>query len=110
MRTSPPPPGHQSKHSIKIMFLVAVAMPQLLSNGFWFNGKIGILLVIKIVLAKRSSKNRAAGATVIDQSAWTGKVQGSDQRCHPRDQRKDARSLDTPPLHPAGLHQATQKG
>ncbi|CAM9859336.1 unnamed protein product [Discosporangium mesarthrocarpum] len=43
------------------MFLVAVARPRQLSNGAWFDGKIGIWPVIETVKAKRSSKNRAAG-------------------------------------------------
>ncbi|CAM9453220.1 unnamed protein product [Discosporangium mesarthrocarpum] len=45
----------------KVMNIVAVARPRQLSNGAWFDGKIGIWPVIETVEAKDSSKNRVAG-------------------------------------------------
>ncbi|CAM9911652.1 unnamed protein product, partial [Discosporangium mesarthrocarpum] len=61
----PNPPTAQSERFIKIPFLVSVAIPWLLSNRVWLNGKIGIWLFIETIQAKYFSKNRAAGATVI---------------------------------------------
>lgn len=45
----------------KVMFLSAVARPRRLPDGTFFDGKIGIWPFGKVVLAKRSSKNRPAG-------------------------------------------------
>ncbi|CAN0197095.1 unnamed protein product [Discosporangium mesarthrocarpum] len=45
----------------KVMFLVAVAKSWQLSNGAWFDGKIGIWPLRLSVKAKCSSKNHAAG-------------------------------------------------
>ncbi|CAM9675627.1 unnamed protein product, partial [Discosporangium mesarthrocarpum] len=62
---TPNPPRAQSKRFfIKIMLLLAVAMPWLLSNRVWFDGMIGIWPVIETVQAKSSNMDCAAGATV----------------------------------------------
>ncbi|CAM9728247.1 unnamed protein product [Discosporangium mesarthrocarpum] len=41
------------------MFFVA------LSNGVWFEGKIGIWLIVEVVTAQRASKSRARGDSVL---------------------------------------------
>ncbi|CAM9106729.1 unnamed protein product [Discosporangium mesarthrocarpum] len=48
------------RRSSKVIFLVVVARPQQLSNGAWFDGKIGIWPVMETVNAKRSGKNHGA--------------------------------------------------
>ncbi|CAN0474101.1 unnamed protein product [Discosporangium mesarthrocarpum] len=55
----PKPPRTQNKRFItKVMFLAAVARPRMISDGMWFDGKIGIWHVADTVAAMRSSKNR----------------------------------------------------
>ncbi|CAN0508370.1 unnamed protein product, partial [Discosporangium mesarthrocarpum] len=40
---APKPPRAQNKQFItKVMFLAAVARPRMISDGVWFDGKIGI--------------------------------------------------------------------
>ncbi|CAN0097552.1 unnamed protein product [Discosporangium mesarthrocarpum] len=40
---APKPPGAQNTRFItKVMFLAAVARPRMISDGVWFDGKIGI--------------------------------------------------------------------
>lgn len=56
---------HKS-HIMKVMFVAVVGMPQTLPDGTFFDGKIGVFPVIKITQAKRKSKNRDAGADVVE--------------------------------------------
>ncbi|CAM9819387.1 unnamed protein product [Discosporangium mesarthrocarpum] len=59
---APKPPRAQNKRFItKVMFLAAVARPRMISDGVWFDGKIGIWPITDIVAAMRSSKNRKKG-------------------------------------------------
>jgi len=51
---------HKS-HIAKAMFICALAKPHRLSNGAWWDGKIGIWPIGNIELAKKASKNRPAG-------------------------------------------------
>lgn len=61
---------HKS-HIMKVMFIAAVGMPQTLPNGTFFDGKIGIFPVIRMAVAKRNSKNRPAGADVVENVSMT---------------------------------------
>ncbi|CAN0236203.1 unnamed protein product, partial [Discosporangium mesarthrocarpum] len=47
------------------MFLAAVARPRMISDGVWFDGKIGIWPIADTVAAMRSSKNRNKGTMVL---------------------------------------------
>ncbi|CAM9934059.1 unnamed protein product, partial [Discosporangium mesarthrocarpum] len=59
---APKPPRAQNKRFItKAMFLAAVARPRMISDGVWFDGKIGIWPIADTVAAMRSSKNRKKG-------------------------------------------------
>ncbi|CAM9881746.1 unnamed protein product [Discosporangium mesarthrocarpum] len=61
-RGRPKPPRAQNKrYIIKVMFLTAVARPMMISDGVWFDGKIGIWPISDTVAAMRSSKNRKKG-------------------------------------------------
>jgi len=51
---------HKS-HVAKVMFICAIAKPRRLSDNTWWDGKIGIWPVGKVVNAQKSSKNRPAG-------------------------------------------------
>jgi len=65
----PPPPAettHHKKHIPKIMYLVAVGIPQEVPGHDVFDGKIGIWPVAEKGVAKRSSVNRPAGAEVVN--------------------------------------------
>ena len=55
----------------KVMFIVAMARPRKLESGEWFDGKIGLWPVVKRVLAKRNSKNRAKGDECIQEVSVT---------------------------------------
>ncbi|CAN0503247.1 unnamed protein product [Discosporangium mesarthrocarpum] len=58
---SPKPPRAQNKRFItKVMFLAAVARPRMISDGVWFDRKIGIW-PSDTLAAMRSSKNRKKG-------------------------------------------------
>ncbi|CAM9736686.1 unnamed protein product [Discosporangium mesarthrocarpum] len=55
-------PRAQNKRFItKVMFLAAVARPRMISDGVWFDGKIGIWPIVDTVAAMRSNKNRKKG-------------------------------------------------
>ncbi|CAN0219361.1 unnamed protein product [Discosporangium mesarthrocarpum] len=56
-----------------MMFLAAVARPRKLSNGLWFDGKIGVWPIVDVVTAQRSTKSRARRDPASGQSRWTGK-------------------------------------
>ncbi|CAM9306190.1 unnamed protein product [Discosporangium mesarthrocarpum] len=59
---APKPPRAQNKRFIiKVMFLAAVARPRMISDGVWFDGKIGIWPTADTVVAMRSRKNREKG-------------------------------------------------
>ncbi|CAM9957487.1 unnamed protein product [Discosporangium mesarthrocarpum] len=59
---APKPLRAQSKRFItKVMFLTAVARPRMISDGVWFDGKIGIWSIADAVAAMRSSKSRKKG-------------------------------------------------
>ncbi|CAM9183108.1 unnamed protein product [Choristocarpus tenellus] len=47
------------------MFLAAVACPRELSNGVWFNGKIGIWSMVNTLVAQCSSKHRPKSTKVL---------------------------------------------
>ncbi|CAM9169307.1 unnamed protein product [Discosporangium mesarthrocarpum] len=47
------------------MFLAAVARPRMISDGVWFDGKIGIWPIADTVAATRSSKNRNKGTLML---------------------------------------------
>jgi hypothetical protein len=51
---------HKS-HIVKVMFLAALARPQRMPDGNWFDGKICMLPSVAKSPAKRTSKNRPAG-------------------------------------------------
>ncbi|CAN0430596.1 unnamed protein product [Discosporangium mesarthrocarpum] len=56
---APKPPRAQNKRFMtKVMFLAAVARPRMISDGVWFDDKIGIWPIADTVAAMRSSKNR----------------------------------------------------
>ncbi|CAM9612185.1 unnamed protein product, partial [Discosporangium mesarthrocarpum] len=60
------PPRAQNKRFItKVMFLAAVARPRMISDGVWFDGKIGIWPIADTVAAMRSSKNRKKGTMML---------------------------------------------
>ncbi|CAM9119586.1 unnamed protein product [Discosporangium mesarthrocarpum] len=63
---APKPPMAQNKRFItKVMFLAAVARPRMISDGVWFDGKIGIWPIADAVAAMRSSKNRKKGTMML---------------------------------------------
>ncbi|CAN0493412.1 unnamed protein product, partial [Discosporangium mesarthrocarpum] len=63
---APKPPRTQNKRFItKVMFLVAVARPRMISDGVWFGVKIGIWPIADTVAAMRSSKNRKKGTMML---------------------------------------------
>ncbi|CAM9443789.1 unnamed protein product [Discosporangium mesarthrocarpum] len=65
--TEPPlkPPRAQNKKLItKMMFLAAVARPRKMSNGVWFDGKIGIWPIVDSKVAQRTTKHRPKGTKV----------------------------------------------
>ncbi|CAN0486293.1 unnamed protein product, partial [Discosporangium mesarthrocarpum] len=47
------------------MFLPAVARPRMISDGVWFDSKIGIRPIADTVAAMRSSKNRKRGTMML---------------------------------------------
>ncbi|CAM9793808.1 unnamed protein product [Discosporangium mesarthrocarpum] len=47
------------------MFLAVVARPRMISDGVWFDGKIGIWTIVDTVAAMRSSKNRKKGTMML---------------------------------------------
>ncbi|CAN0315582.1 unnamed protein product [Discosporangium mesarthrocarpum] len=56
---TPKPPRAQNKRFItKVMFHTAVVRPRMISDGVWFDGKIGIWPIADTVGAMRSRKNR----------------------------------------------------
>ncbi|CAN0469478.1 unnamed protein product [Discosporangium mesarthrocarpum] len=63
---APKPPRAQNKRFItKVMFLAAVARPRMISDGVWFDGKIGIWPIADTVAAMRSCKNRKKGTMML---------------------------------------------
>ncbi|CAN0424751.1 unnamed protein product [Discosporangium mesarthrocarpum] len=63
---APKPPRAQNKRFVtKVMFLAAVARPRIISDGVWFDGKIGIWPIADTVAAMRSSKNRKKGIMML---------------------------------------------
>ncbi|CAN0360891.1 unnamed protein product, partial [Discosporangium mesarthrocarpum] len=67
---APKPPRAQNKRFItKVMFLAAVARPRMISNGLWFDGKVGIWPIADTVAAMRSSKNRKKGTMMLKPAA-----------------------------------------
>ncbi|CAN0456719.1 unnamed protein product [Discosporangium mesarthrocarpum] len=62
---APKPPRIQNKRFItKMMFLAAVARPRMISDGVWFDGKIGIWPIADMD-TMRSSKNRKKGTVML---------------------------------------------
>ncbi|CAN0486911.1 unnamed protein product, partial [Discosporangium mesarthrocarpum] len=62
---APKPPRAQNKRFItKVVFLAAVARPRMISDGVWFDGKIGIWPIVDTVAAMGSSKNRKKGTMI----------------------------------------------
>ncbi|CAN0336767.1 unnamed protein product, partial [Discosporangium mesarthrocarpum] len=62
----PKPPRVWNKRFIlNMMFFAAVARPRMLSNGIWFDGKIGIWPIVDVVTAQSASKSRARGDLVL---------------------------------------------
>lgn len=59
------PTAQHKNHIPKVMFLVAMARPQVRPDGTVFDGKIGLWPCIEIVPAKKNSKNRPAGTPEI---------------------------------------------
>ncbi|CAM9647864.1 unnamed protein product, partial [Discosporangium mesarthrocarpum] len=56
----------QNKRFItKVMFLAAVARPRMISDGVWFDGKVGIWPIADTVAAMRSSKKRKKGTMML---------------------------------------------
>jgi len=58
------PPHRTVKHKshiAKVMFMCALAKPRRLPNGTWWDGKIGMWPIGRIVHAKKASKNRPVG-------------------------------------------------
>ncbi|CAM9493624.1 unnamed protein product [Discosporangium mesarthrocarpum] len=67
---APKPPRAQNKRfNTKVMFLAAVARPRMISDGVWFDGKIGIWPIADTVVEMRSSKNRKKGTMVLKPAA-----------------------------------------
>ncbi|CAN0301343.1 unnamed protein product, partial [Discosporangium mesarthrocarpum] len=63
---APKPPRAQNKRFItKMMFLAAVARPRMISDGVWFDGKIGIWPIADTVAAMRSCKNSKKGIMML---------------------------------------------
>ncbi|CAM9311614.1 unnamed protein product [Discosporangium mesarthrocarpum] len=63
---APKPPRAQSKRFItKVMFLSSVARPRMISDGVWFDGKIGVWPIADTMAAMRSSKNRKKGTMML---------------------------------------------
>jgi hypothetical protein len=60
-------------HIPKVMFLMAVGLPQILPDGTVFDGKIGLWDITKLVPAKRGSKNRPRGTVETKSTAMTAK-------------------------------------
>ncbi|CAM9727235.1 unnamed protein product, partial [Discosporangium mesarthrocarpum] len=83
MRRFPCPRGRRrSDSTLKMMFLAAVARPRKLSNGVWFDGNIGIWLVVDV-----SKKSRARGDPVLTPVTVNGEKFKSS---HPRHHGQDA--------------------
>jgi hypothetical protein len=60
-------------HIPKVMFLILIALPQRNSTtGQVFDGKVGIRPLVKMVPAKRRSKNRAAGTIELKPFSMVG--------------------------------------
>ncbi|CAM9673411.1 unnamed protein product [Discosporangium mesarthrocarpum] len=63
---APKPPRAQNKRVItKVMFLAAVARSRMISDGVWFDGKIGIWPIADTVAAMRSRQNRKKGTVIL---------------------------------------------
>ncbi|CAN0486574.1 unnamed protein product, partial [Discosporangium mesarthrocarpum] len=66
------PPRAQNKRFItKVMFLAAVARPRMISDGVWFDAKIGIWPIVDTVAAMRSNKNRKKGTMMLKPATIT---------------------------------------
>ncbi|CAM9305894.1 unnamed protein product, partial [Discosporangium mesarthrocarpum] len=61
-RPSRPP---NKRFITKVTFLAAVAWSRMISDGLWFDGKIGISPIADTVAATRSSKNRKKGTIML---------------------------------------------
>ncbi|CAN0085476.1 unnamed protein product, partial [Discosporangium mesarthrocarpum] len=59
------PRAQNNRFITKVMFLAAVARPRMISDGVWFDGKIGIWPIADTVAAMRSSKNRKESAMML---------------------------------------------
>ncbi|CAM9980194.1 unnamed protein product [Discosporangium mesarthrocarpum] len=59
------PKRAQNKRFIKVMFLAAVARPRMISDGVWFDGKIGTWPIADTVAAMLSRKNRKKGTMML---------------------------------------------
>jgi hypothetical protein len=55
------PTVRHKSHITKVMFLVAMARPQAIPGGGWFDGKVGMWQCTEEVLTQRASVNRPAG-------------------------------------------------
>ncbi|CAN0388811.1 unnamed protein product [Discosporangium mesarthrocarpum] len=61
----------QNKRFItEVMFFPAVARPRMISNGVWFDGKIGIWPIADTVAAMRSSKYRKKGTMMLKPATY----------------------------------------
>ncbi|CAM9398216.1 unnamed protein product [Discosporangium mesarthrocarpum] len=60
-----PPRAYNKRFITKVLFLAAVARPRMISDGVWFDGKIGILPIADTVAAMCSSKNRKKGIMML---------------------------------------------
>ncbi|CAM9988039.1 unnamed protein product [Discosporangium mesarthrocarpum] len=56
---STPPRASNKRFILEMMFLAAFARPRKLSNGVWFDGKIGIWPIVDVVTPQRASKSGA---------------------------------------------------
>lgn len=73
----PTPSTRHKSHIPKMMFLAVVCVPQLRPDGSRFEGKVCMVPIIQRTPALRSSKNRPAGAEVIECMSLT-----SDEYLH----------------------------
>ncbi|CAM9335293.1 unnamed protein product [Discosporangium mesarthrocarpum] len=60
-----PPRAQNTSFMTNVMFLPAVARPRKMSNGVWFDGKIGIWPIVDTRVAQRTSKHRPKGSKVL---------------------------------------------
>ena len=65
------PTCRHKNHIDKVLFLVAVARPQMRPDGVWFDGKIGIWPCTTLYQARRNSVNRPAGTWEVKNKSIT---------------------------------------